>query len=85
MTRIFSSCRHAPGVAVIAAVGFALAACAGPMTDGSARYAENVSPRVMSDAMPMHHAAEGLRGDSCVPDTQTFAADCGGFVRYDGP
>ncbi len=85
MTRIFSSCRHAPSIAVIAAAGFALAACAGPMTDGSARYAENLSPRVMSDVMPMHHAANGLSTDICVPDTQTFAADCGGFVRYDGP
>ncbi len=85
MTRIFSSCRYTSRVAVIAAAGFALAACAGPMTDGPARYAENLSPRVMSDAMPMHHAAKGLSNDSCVPDTQTFAADCGGFARYDGP
>ena len=85
MTRIFSSCRHAPGLAVVIAAGFALAACAGPMADGSVRYAENLSPRVMSDAIPTHHAAKSLSNDICVPDTQTFAADCGGFVRYDGP
>ena len=85
MTRIFSSCRHVPGFAMIAAAGFALAACAGPVADSPVRYAENTSPRVMSDAVPTHHAARSFTNDICVADTQTFAADCGGFVRYDGP
>ena len=84
MTRIFSSCHHAPRLATVIAAGFALAACAGPMTDSPVRYAENLSPRVMSDAVRPHHAATGP-SNACVPDTQTFAADCGGFVRYDGP
>ena len=85
MTTIFPICRRIPGLAAVVAAGLARAACAGPVPDGPVRYATNLSPRVMSDAVPSHHATRGLNGETCVPDTQSFAADCGGFVRYDGP
>ena len=29
--------------------------------------------------------ARSFDSQACVPDTQSFAEDCGGFVRYDGP
>ena len=85
MTMIHPHRQHMSGLAALIATGLALAACAGPTTDGPARYAQNLSPRVMSDAVAPHHRARGSGIDACVPDTQTFAADCGGFVRYDGP
>lgn len=85
MTTIFSRYRRISGVAAVMAAGLALAACAGPLPDSPARYARNLSPGVMSDAVPSHRAIGSLDGETCAPDTQTFAADCGGFVRYDGP
>ena len=85
MTGIFSSCRRASGLAAVMVAGLALGACASPVTNDSARYAENLSPRVTSDAVPPHHTTKSLDGESCVPDTQTFAEDCGGFVHYEGP
>ena len=85
MTKIISHRHHVSGLAAVIAAGMTLAACGGPATDGPARYAQNFSPRVMSDAVSSHHAAKSFRDDACVPDTQTFAADCGGIVRYDGP
>ena len=85
MTTIFSSCRRTSGLAAVMVAGLVLAACASPGTDSSVRYAENFSPRVTSDAVQPHHMAKSLKSDTCVPDTQTFAEDCGGFVQYDGP
>ena len=85
MTKIPSHRHHVFGLATVVAAGLALAACAGPGIDSPARYAQNASPRVMSDAVPAHHRFRSLSNDACMPDTQTFAADCGGFVRYDGP
>ena len=85
MTKIHSSRHHASGLAALIAAGLTLAACAGPAADGPVRYAQNLSPRVMSDAVAPHHATRSLGDAACVPDTQAFAADCGGFVRYDGP
>ena len=85
MTTIFSSCRRTSGLAVVMMAGLALAACASSVTSSPARYAENFSPRVMSDAVLPQHVTKSLSSDACVPDTQTFAEDCGGFVRYEGP
>ena len=85
MTTIFSSRHRAPGLAALAAAGLVLGACAGPVTGDPILYAENVSPRVTSDAVRPHHSARSFDSQACVPDTQSFAEDCGGFVRYDGP
>ena len=85
MTRIASFRHRSSGLAAAVTAALTLAACAGPAADGPARYAQNLSPRVMSDAVAPHHAVAARGNDACVPDTQTFAADCGGFVRYDGP
>ena len=85
MITIFSSCRRASGLAAVMVAGLVLGACAGPVTDDPVRYAENLSPRVTSDVLPPHHIIKDLDGGSCVPDTQAFAEDCGGFVHYEGP
>ena len=85
MTTNFSINRRLSGIAALMVAGSVLGACAGPVTDGSTRFAENLSPGVRSDAVLSSPVTGRSSVGTCVRDTQTFAADCGGFVRYDGP
>ena len=86
MNTILSNFRRTSGLAAVITAGLTLAACAGPMADSPVRYAQNSSPRVMSDAVPAHHAVTGFGNDeACVSNSLTFVDDCGGFAHYAGP